>query len=234
MPHFLGLDVALVGDYTAVAIGHLDPTGKITLDLIERIRAGEGKYQDQERLEFDDVAEWIAGLCKRFYISEGIFDQWAGIPLEQAFIKRGIGQLKSVFHVKALSSQIFQNLKNMVLDRKLVLFDRPNPDGDHADYIEELLELQAETESKYVINVEAPKIDGKHDDYSDALARMVWVATQHLQKKAVVIGSRFSPGMPSSVNRGIAPARVAHGLLKSRRGGSHPSRMPPPRTGGWR
>ena len=85
-PHFLGLDLGLAGDGTAVAIGHLEEHKErgavVVLDYIGSIKAGEGEYQDQERLEFDDVADWIAGLAKRFFITEGLFDQWAGIPLE--------------------------------------------------------------------------------------------------------------------------------------------------------
>ena len=50
------------------------------------IKAGEGIYADKERLEFDDVADWVLGSLMS--ISRGIFDQ-AGIPFQQALEKRG-------------------------------------------------------------------------------------------------------------------------------------------------
>jgi hypothetical protein len=188
-PHFMGVDLALVGDGTAVAIGHIEQD-KIVVDLVDQIKAGEGQYADKERLDFDDVADWIYGLSKKFYISEGIFDQWAGIPLEQALAKRGLGQLKSVQMTKNLSSQIYQNFKDMMWDSRLRLYDNKNVEEEgHAPYLKELLELQAQVQSKHVIIVEAPQVQGKHDDMSDALTRMVWVASQQMSKPKYISGS---------------------------------------------
>ena len=225
-PHYMGVDVALVGDYTAAAVGHIDGD-KVVLDFIDRIKAGEGKFAGQERLEFDDVADWIADIARRFYISDGMFDQWSGIPMEQALAKRGMSQLKSVHHTKTLSSQMFQHAKNMLLDRRLVLFDHPSSDAsDHEAYLEELLELQAEIESKYVIKVAAPNIEGKHDDYSDAFVRMLWVASQHAAGKTIIIGSRFGSGTPSLISPSSGRASTA-AFARTRRTGSVESRMVP-------
>jgi len=229
MPHFMGLDVALVGDYTTVAVGHNDAEGKVVLDYIDRIRAGEGDFEHLERLEFDDVADWVYAISRRFYITEGMFDQWSGIPMEQALKKRGLSTLKSVHHTRNLSSQMFQNFKNLMLDKKVVLFDWPIPDGDeHSAHIAELLELQAEYVSKYIIKVEAPNIEGKHDDLSDSLVRMVWVATNNSTKRVVVTGSRHrATGQPVGASGRFA--RRPYGKIT--RKGSHPSRIPPKKGG---
>jgi len=226
-PHYLGLDIALVGDYTSAAIGHLTADGKVQLDYIERIRAGEGDFADQDRLEFDDVADWVETLSKRFYISEGMFDQWAGIPMEQALAKRGLSQFKSVHHTRTLTSQMFQNFKNMMLDKRLILFNHPVNSGEElAPYLQELLELQAESVSKYIVLVEAPNMDGKHDDFADALVRMVWTATNHASKSNSITGFRRSDGVFSTnpLQRMGAVATARQRLLRS---GSHPSRMVP-------
>lgn len=223
-PHFLGLDVALVGDYTSVAIGHNDPEGRVVLDYIDRIKAGEGDYIDRERLEFDDVVDWVFDLSRRFYLSDGIFDQWAGIPMEQALKKRGLSTLKSVHHTRQLSSQMFQNFKTLMLDRKLVLFDSPIPDGeDHCDYITELLELQAEYISKYIVKVEAPQMEGKHDDFADALVRMVWCATQNASKRVYLTGGHRRHQVEGAGHSRFGRQPVG---LKGRTG-SHPSRTAP-------
>lgn len=222
-PHFMGLDVALVGDYTTVAVGHNNSEGKVVLDYIDRIRAGEGDFEHLDRLEFDDVADWVYDISRRFYITEGMFDQWSGIPMEQALKKRGLSTLKSVHHTRNLSSQMFQNFKNLMFDKKMVLYDWPIPEGDeHSAHIAELLELQAEYISKYIIKVEAPNIEGKHDDLSDSLVRMVWVATNNSTKRVILSGRRGGPVAASASGRfGRRPTRAAS------RTGSHPHRQVP-------
>lgn len=222
-PHFLGLDVALVGDYSAMAVGHNDAAGKVVLDHIERIRAGEGDFEAYDRLEFEDVADWVLNISKRFFLVDGVFDQWAGIPMEQALKRRGLKQLKSVHFTDKLGSSVFQNFKNLMLDRRLLLFDWPlEPGEEHCDYIRELLELQAEYKSKYVIKVEAPNMDGKFDDYSDALVRMTWCATQNNLRRHTVVGSRGQRygRIPESTG-------VSFGRTPGRRpsGGTHPDRQ---------
>jgi hypothetical protein len=226
VPHFMGVDIALVNDYSALAIGHNDEQGNVVLDRIDRICAGEGLYKDKERLDFDDVARWIYDWSRQFFISKGIFDQWAGIPLEQALAKKGLKQLEAVHHTRALTSQIYQNFKDMMLDQRVSLYDWPIPDGaEHCAYIEELLELQAEMVSKYVILVEAPQVDGKHDDYSDALVRMVWLATNNISKPRVFGQGR---GARNRSQRGtmVSPSVIAGNKKKALLGGSHPSRQP--------
>jgi len=179
-PHYMGIDLGLVGDASAIAIGHLEGD-KIILDLVDQIKAGEGKFKDKERLDFDEVADWIHGWSKRFYISDAIFDQWVGIPLQQALEKRGLKQMVSVNMTKQLTSQMFQNFKDMMWDKRLRLYDKPDPDiNGHEPYLLELLELQATVHSKNIISVEAPQVAGKHDDMSDALVRMIWVASNHI------------------------------------------------------
>jgi len=223
-PHFLGLDVALVGDYSALAVGHNEPDGRVVCDFYERIRAGEGDYIDQERLEFDQVADWVKDVSKRFYLYDGMFDQWSGIPMEQALANRGLKQLKSVHHTRQLASQMFQNFKNLMLDKKLVLYDWPIPDdAEHSDMIAELLELQAEFISKYIIKVEAPNMDGKHDDLADAVVRMVWSATQNATRTHSVRGVHTQRGY------GLASSSVTQFARKPLRvrSGSHSSRMLP-------
>jgi len=227
-PHFAGIDISaglVDGDYCAVAIGHIDDQGRIVLDYIERIRAGEGNYEHLERLSFDDITAWLYGLSRRFYIESGLFDQWAGMPFEAALHKTGLTQCKSEFFTKPLTSQLFANFKTLMFEKKLVLFDHPKgEDAEHAEYIEELLELQAETHSKYIITVEAPNAPDKFDDYSDAIVRMVWEATQHMGKHKYIAGSanRGPKGGPTPTE--LAKAR-RKAVVRGRLGGSSPDRQ---------
>ena len=182
MPHFMGIDLGLVGDGTAIAIGHVDGE-EIVVDLVAQIKAGEGIYEDKERLEFDDVADWVFDFTKKFYITEGMFDQWAGIPFQQALEKRGLKNLQSHNMTKQLTSQMYQNFKDMMWDQKIKLYNRTDwQDEGHEPYIQELLELQQTVHSKNLITVEAPQTAGKHDDMSDALIRMTWLASNNVGK----------------------------------------------------
>jgi len=177
-PHFLGLDVGLVNDGTAIAIGH-NEGDLIVLDIMDYIRAGEGKYVHHERLEFEDVAQWVYEWTRRFHIKEGIFDKHLADVMEQYLTKKGIGTLVSQRFTPQERSDVYQSFKDMMYDRRLVLYDAPIVSGEiHCAYIKELLELQAETRTKYITEVRAPNIEGKHDDMSDALTRMVWLASQ--------------------------------------------------------
>jgi hypothetical protein len=198
--YFMGVDLGLAGDGTAVAVGHADGDGHVVVDLVDQIKAKEGKYVDDERLEFDAVADWIKDICGRFLVTEGMFDTWSGIPFEQALAKRGLGQLKSENMKKELTSQMFANFKNMMWDRRLRLYNWPLPSGEEwCPYLKELLELQAEHHSKYLITVAAPNTEGKHDDMSDALVRMVWLVSKRLATNPHFGSAGMSPlasGMP--------------------------------------
>lgn len=230
-PHFVGIDLGLVGDGTAIAIGHiemLEGQSKIVLDLVDQIKAGEGDYKDADRLDFDVVAQWVYDYSRRFYMTEGLFDQWAGIPFEQALAKKGLGQLKSEHFTKNITSEIFRNFKDMMWDKRLVLYDWPIPQDvgvKHCEYIIEMLELQAEYHSKYVTTVAAPNIDGKHDDRSDAIVRMVWLASKNLGNTRFITGVHAgrSAAMQNQRNTQSAMRRAR---LKARQGGTSPDRQP--------
>lgn len=228
--HFVGLDFALAGDGTAISIGHVE-NGVVELDYIEWLKAGEDAYEDYDRLDFDEVADWVADLSKRFYFAAGLFDQWSGIVFEQALRKRGLSQLVSTHFTKQLSSQMYQNFQDMMFDKRLRLFDWPlpkTPDGGkqlHSPHIQELLELQAATTSKYVTVVEAPQGQGKHDDMSDALIRMVWAASQNIGKNPYLAGMGSKPQQRGGPAPHPRAARQA--FLKAHRvGGSSPDRQP--------
>lgn len=229
LAHFIGIDFALAGDGTAVAIGHINNDNKIVLDYLDWIRAGEGDFEDYDRLDFDEVADWVADLARRFNIHAGLFDQWSGIVFEQALQKRGLKQIVSTHFTKQTTSQIYKNFKDMMYDERLVLYNWPLPenavDGDNCGYIQELLELQSEVQSKYITVVEAPNMAGKHDDRSDALVRMVWAASQNLTKSPYFAGSA-SRGKGGQNNPQQAKDARNAWRKTHRVGGSSPDRQP--------
>lgn len=221
-PHQMGLDVGLVGDGTAMAITHIDQD-KIVLDYHEIWYAGvdwresnphlEGRYStdyaktlaDVERLDFEEIANWIHAITRKFHITAGLFDRWNGIPLEQALHKKGLRQFKSEFFTRDNTSKIFQAAKMLMYDRKLELYDFPIPErakdtGKHSPLIAELLTLQANHVAKNTVIVEAPKKVGAHDDLSDALVRSIWLSFDVLSnQKHVAHGSPYRPQIAQSM-----------------------------------
>jgi hypothetical protein len=232
-PYFVGFDLGLVHDGSALAIVHIDEQNKIVVDYVGQIKAGEGEYAEYDRLEFDDVANWIHHFSRRFGFYKGLFDQWGAIPLEQALAKKGVKQLEGKLFTAPEKSQIWQNFKSMIWDKRLVLYDitdeekakyaaKDEKPPEHLPYIQELLELQATYKTRYIIEVEAPQSDGKHDDTSDALARAIWLASQQLGKMKHIARSRSQVG----VNGPKISPRVKRMSHRARMlGGSDPKRQ---------
>lgn len=199
-PHQMGIDVGLVNDGTFICITHIED-GRIVLDYHEGWRAGEdwretnphllGQYsmdyakrlKDVARLDFDEIANWVENLTKRFHVSKGLFDRWNGIPLEQALTKKGLKQFTSEHFTRDQTSKMYQTVKSMIWNRTLLLYDYPLPKHSsevgaarHSGPIEELLSLRAKPVAKNIVIVEAPKKVGAHDDFSDAYVRAIWLA----------------------------------------------------------
>ena len=241
-PYFVGFDLGLVNDASSIAITHIDPGGQIVLDYIGKIKAGEGAFEGKERLDFEEVAAWIHVLSRRFHFHKGIFDQWGAIPLEQALAKKGLSMFEGKLFSPKEKSEIWANLKSMMWDRlegkpRLVLYDiserekaaylqREERPPEHLEYIEELLELQATYKARYIIEVEAPNTEGKHDDMADALARSVYLASLHLGKMKSIARSRknMDPNQ-SQVSQQTRRSNHRKRLL----GGSDPKRQVPRR-----
>jgi intein/homing endonuclease len=213
MPHQMGIDVGLVSDGTAIAITHVDGE-KVVHDYHEVWQAKRDWRETNphlsepsteyaktlhlvERLDFDEIADWIAVLCKRFSITKGLFDRWNGIPLEQALHKKGLKQFTSEFFTRDNTSKMYQSVWSFLYDERLVLYDYPIPERaaeggmKHSPFIAELLSLQANHVSKNIVIVEAPKKKGAHDDLSDAFVRSVWLSIEALMdQKHVARGGR--------------------------------------------
>lgn len=240
-PHQMGIDLALMNDYTAITITS-PVNGKIELVYHEMWKAGEDwritnphlgneystpyckRLGDAPRLEFDEIGEWIVALTKRFYITDGIFDRWNGIPLEQALLKRGFTQFRCEYFQRDLASKIYQNAKMMIMDRALRLYERPTPlSGKHSGPIAELLGLQAKQVSKNVVVVEAPEGVGNHDDFSDSFVRAVWLTSERMHNMKHTYGR--NPGVPSSGTPQMSANRYS--MMKARTHGAFMERRAP-------
>jgi len=231
MPHFLGFDIGLTKENrTAIAITHVDSDENVVLDLVDTICAGEGKFKDRKRLEFEDVIAWVVDICRRFYVSVGVFDQAYKIVVEQALHNAGLTQIEGEKGTPQIISDRFKLFKTLMYDRRVILYDWPRPEDStkHCPYIEEMLALQSELKSKFITLVEKPKSTGCYDDMSDAIVRAVSLAAESLGSKVALASTRRIVAGGTHVTPGRHPdvKAVLAARQRSRLGGSDPSRQP--------
>lgn len=193
IPHFMGIDLGLKKDGTAITIGHwmYDMVDGAKIDKLEvdyyavRYAKDEGK----DYFEPEEMVDWIASLTKKFYIARGMFDQYYDMTLEPKLHRLGLKQLEAKHFNDSLNSIVYQMLLSCLLSKTLRI-----PEGNEtfvngmrsadSELVTELLTLQAQQKSKYIIQVAAPEREGEHDDLSDSLARMVYVAHEYRDKSS--------------------------------------------------
>lgn len=243
-PHQMGIDLGLMKDGTSIFITHAEGDRIIT-DYHELWMAGTDWRETNphlgssfpteyaktlanvERLDFDEIAAWIIALTKRFYIADGLFDRWNGIPLEQALTKKGLTQFKSEYFSRDMTSKMFQAVKMIMVDKKLSLYDWPRPDGSkHSAFIKELLELQAEQLSRNIVIVGAPDAAGYHDDMSDAFIRSAWLTSERIRTQKHVYGQH-----PNAPSFGAATTTARYQLTRARAHGGFSERTIPRNLG---
>ena len=237
-PYFMGIDIAVKGDATAIAIGYIDYTKRrIVLAYLDVMQAGKGKYEFDkngekiEKLDFEtQIAARVIALTKKFHITKGMFDQEQGYALESHLRHKGVKNLEMVRMTDTLNSDICQNFKVRMYDRQIALYNcNHEPDTNYEAYLNEFTQLQCEYKSKYKVKVFAPKRKGAHDDMADAIMRMVWLAKESLDKKNIITNVKSNYMAIASLNPLHQKAASKSRFQKYRKvGGSHPSRMARP------
>lgn len=196
LPHFMGVDVGLQNDGTAVVISHLvkkeTPSG--FRDFIE-LDCAEVRYAKQEKKDYfspEEIAEWLYSFYDKFFIVQGTLDQHYGLAIVPLLHMKGFKQISVTHSSREYNSRLYQNLMTKMLDGSLRI-----PEGEPTrengmkptdiPLVKELLMLQATQHSKYMITVEAPEIKDIHDDMSDAFARSVYLATEYMNSGGATV-----------------------------------------------
>jgi hypothetical protein len=218
VPHFMGVDLGLKKDGTAITIGHWvqEIVDGVKVDKLEVDYYGirYAKDEGKEYFEPEEMVEWIASFTKKFYIAKGLFDQYYDMTMEPKLHRLGLKQFEAKHFNDSLNSSVYQMLLSCLLSRLLRI-----PEGDEvfvkgirstdSILVTELLTLQAQQKSKYIIQVAAPEREGEHDDLSDSLARMVYVAHEYRNKS-------FTHNIAGSA--AVGHLRMARMLRKSEMG----------------
>lgn len=191
VPHFMGIDLGLKKDGTAITIGHwlqeLIDGVKIDKLEIDYYAVRYAKDEGKDYFEPEEMVDWIASFTKKYYIARGLFDQYYDMTLEPKLHKMGLKQFEAKHFNDSLNSSVYQMLLSCFLSRTLRI-----PEGEEtfvngirstdSELVTEILTLQAQQKSKYIVKVEAPDREGEHDDLSDSLARMVYIAHEYRNK----------------------------------------------------
>ena len=189
LPYFIGIDIGLKEDGTAIAVCHVvkkeTPSG--TKNFIE-LDWADVRYAKDEGKEFfqpDELGDWIAEVAKKFFIVKGTMDQYYGLSIVPKLHEKGLKQIQTIAATREFNSKIYQNLMSKMLDGTLRIPEceaRLEEGKKTVDIplVSELFRLQATQHSKYMISVEAPEVDGLHDDLSDAFARAVYLASEYM------------------------------------------------------
>lgn len=191
IPYFMGIDVGLKQDGTAIVICHnvQEIFNGVRQNLVE-VDVAEVRYAEEEKKPHfvpDEIAEWIAGYTKRFYVIKGLMDQWYGMAIVPLLHNMGLKQFEYKEFNENTNSLVFQNLLTHFISQNMRFPAedriRANRAADNdTELITEILALQAHQRSKYIIAVAAPEREGAHDDLSSALSRAVMLASDYKSK----------------------------------------------------
>jgi hypothetical protein len=192
IPHFMGIDIGLKNDGSAITIGHWvkDIVNGIEKYRIE-IDVCAVKYailEDREFLEPAEIADWIISYTEKFPIVKGLMDQYYGMTVLPILNKKGLHQFEFRTFTEQYNSNVYQTLYTDLVSSVLRIPEFGVLCGlKLKDYflVEELLTLLAEKKSKYLVKISAPDGAHCHDDLSDSLARMVFIAHEHVEGAAI-------------------------------------------------
>lgn len=151
--YFMGIDIGLKNDPTAISVLHIEPTKKhiynASGDIIDEVivpkyeldkqitlQAGKIEKKNKnvnyktvtsesisEFLDFEVIGDSVEQLAKDFYIEKGLFDQYTGPPLMQNLTKRGFTQFEMTYFDRRFSSEIYNNFLINVIDESVILYD---------------------------------------------------------------------------------------------------------------
>ena len=242
VPHFMGIDIGLKNDGTSITVCHWTHE-MVDGEKIEKIEidACDVRFAEDEGKDYfvpEELSDWIESYTKKFYIVKGLMDQYYGYSIVPLLAKKGNKQFEFRQFSDSLNSQVYQTFMTAMISNELRL-----PEGDpvqtkdgiekDSDLVKELLTLQAEQKSKYLIKVSAPERKGMHDDLSDSTGRAIFLANEYRSKgfgHAVALSggqkirsirlSNRSEKIRASLNR---PSSRYQSMQANRRGMSGPS-----------
>ena len=192
--YFWGVDLGMMKNATAVAIGHLEHRGgknpiELVFDYIDRMMVGEkfegpgvpeipgiDKYVGYRALPLEDIILWLRALNDVMPCYRGATDQHGGQQLVQLLAINQIYNIELLNLTTTINSQMAFSLKGYMDNRRCRFPFVPK-------FMDELRLVEAEYVGKYQIRVQAPEEKGATDDMCDAVEEVAYVAQKWLMEE---------------------------------------------------
>jgi len=227
--YYMGIDVGLKIDGTAIALAHKEDN-KIIVDLAKvwfgaasdvwdnpnSIYRYCNKYASREVLNMDnDIVGEIVEICRNFRVRKGAFDQNQGYGLDEMLRKRNLIQFRVDNITENLNHRMYDLFKTLYLEQ---LIELPNDPV----IINEMLCLESQLKNAGKMEVKAPSRNGFHDDVADAIVRAVWEC--YNDHKDTIHGAPSGLTVNGGVNVGNirVGSYAGYQVLKERSHGKHP------------
>ena len=216
--YFWGLDLGMMKNATACAIGHLEHRGgknpiELVYDYIDRMMVGErfegpgveripgiDKYRDYKALPLEDIILWLRALNRAMPCYRGATDQHGGQQLVQLLEINQIYNIELLNLTTIINSQMAFVLKGYMENQRCRFPFVPK-------FMNEIRLVEAEFIGKYQIRVQAPGEKGATDDMVDAVEEVAYVAQKWLMEEG---GLKQDPSglsllMREQMNKPAAP-----------------------------
>jgi hypothetical protein len=179
--YFWGVDLGMMNNATAVAIGHLEHRGGKNRMMVGEKFEGPGvpilpgitKYVGYKALPIDDIIQWLRALNRVMPCFRGATDQHGGQQLIQNLELNDIKHVELVNITTAINSQMAFALKGYIDNLRCRFPFVPK-------FMDELRLVEAEFVGNYQIRVQAPEERGATDDMCDAVEEVAYVAQKWL------------------------------------------------------
>lgn len=184
--YYIGIDQAFSGDAFSVAVSHFETnhqrvhmeehhakmvksSGVVVFDYIGRmIPTGN------EKLQVDEVLDWLSQILRTFRIRDGQYDSWSAHLFGYVLNQRGIGKnIRELVPTQASNDQIARTFKSCLADGIIAY-------PYNEEFIEEMELLTEKTTGKYI------KIENTtgHDDMYSAMSKSLNLCySYHILKK---------------------------------------------------
>jgi hypothetical protein len=214
---FWAIDLGMIHDATALAIGHLEYVNpqrgvELVFDYVDRMMVGEKftgpgvvnglgeeKYVRHQILPLEDILAWFGYMNSILPCFKGATDQHGGQQLVQLL------QLKRIFNVElvnltpAINSQMYFALKGFIENARCRFPNVPK-------FQYELKNVEAEFTNKYQIRVQAPAEKGAHDDMADVVALVAYQAAEWLNNEKHLLLDPTGSSLMANERVGQPPA----------------------------
>ena len=192
--YFWGLDLGMMKNATACAIGHLEHRGgknpiELVYDYIDRMMVGEkfegpgveqipgiDKYAGYKALPLEDILLWLRALNQAMPCYRGATDQHGGQQLVQLLEMNQIYNIELLNLTTVINSQMAFTLKGYMENQRCRF-------PFVQKFMDELRLVEAEFIGKYQIRVQAPEEKGATDDMVDAVQEVAYVAQRWLMEE---------------------------------------------------